>query len=126
MSRYTAIATRDEGWWTVEVKEVPGFFTMAKRLSQIPDLVREGLQLFPEFEEDPENAEVEVQTTGELASISQQAKTARAHAEEAQQEASQKLANAAAELYSRGLPYRDIGELLGVSFQRAQKLAVGK
>ena len=60
MSRYTAIATREEGWWTVEIKERPGFFTQAKRISQIPELIKDGLSLFPEIEADPDSLSFEI------------------------------------------------------------------
>lgn len=41
----------------------------------------------------------------------------------AQQEASSASREAAHQLSADGLSYRDIGELLGVSFQRAQAMA---
>lgn len=36
-----ALAHRDDGWWAVEVPEIPGLFTEARRLDQIADLVKE-------------------------------------------------------------------------------------
>ncbi|MGJ9618867.1 type II toxin-antitoxin system HicB family antitoxin [Actinotignum schaalii] len=60
MSTYTARATREEGWWVVEVDEVPGLFTQSQNLEDIPDLVRDALALFPEVERDPASARVRV------------------------------------------------------------------
>lgn len=60
MSAYTARVTREEGWWTVTVDEIPGLFTQARRLDQIPAQVRDALGLFPEHEQHPHQAAVTV------------------------------------------------------------------
>lgn len=41
MMNVTAQARRRDGWWAVEVPEIPGLFTQAKRLDQIPNMVRD-------------------------------------------------------------------------------------
>lgn len=122
MATYTAKATRDEGWWTVEVEEVPGLFTQTKRLDQIPDMVRDALTLFPEIEDDPASAEVIVVPQGELGQWSQAARAKREAADKARQDATSTMEETARAMYDQGIPYRDIGTLLGVSFQRAQTL----
>ena len=61
---FTARATRDEGWWTVTVNEVPGLFTQTRRLDQIPDMVRDALTLFPDTTENANGAEVTVVPEG--------------------------------------------------------------
>ena len=53
MSAYTARATREDGWWVVEVDEVPELFSQSRKPEDIPDLVRDALALFPEVERDP-------------------------------------------------------------------------
>ncbi|MHB1989535.1 type II toxin-antitoxin system HicB family antitoxin [Actinotignum timonense] len=53
MSAYTARATPEDGWWVVEVDEVPGLFTQSQNPEDIPDLVRDALALFPEAERNP-------------------------------------------------------------------------
>ena len=60
MNTYTARATREENWWTITVDEVPGLFTQAKRLDQIPSMVRDALTLFPEVETNPDQAQINV------------------------------------------------------------------
>ncbi|MGJ9464172.1 type II toxin-antitoxin system HicB family antitoxin [Actinotignum sp. GS-2025e] len=60
MSTYTARATREEGWWVVEVDEVPELFSQSRKPEDIPDLVRDALALFPEVERDPASARVRV------------------------------------------------------------------
>lgn len=71
MTQYTARATREENWWTVTVDEVAGLFTMARRLDQIPDQVRDALALFPEIEEAPEKAQIKIIPTEECATDNQ-------------------------------------------------------
>ena len=60
MSAYTARATPEDGWWVVEVDEVPGLFTQSQNPEDIPDLVRDALALFPEAERNPASAHVRV------------------------------------------------------------------
>ena len=38
---FTAIAKRSDGWWAVDVPEISGLFTQARRLNQIDDMVRD-------------------------------------------------------------------------------------
>ena len=125
MSTYTARATREQGWWTVEVDEVPGLFTQARRLSQIEAQVRDALTLFPEIESNPDDARVIVVPMGEYAALADRALQARRDAETAKEQANRIMVETARDLYRRDLPYRDIGQLLGVSFQRAAQLVAG-
>lgn len=120
---YTARASRDEHWWTVTVDEVPGLFTQTRRLDQIADMVRDALMLFPEVEPDPEHAMVDVAVDSTIADPADDARKLRNEAERSQAAATQAMTRTAKTLSSQGLPYRDIGYLLGVSFQQAQKLA---
>ena len=122
MNTYTARATREEGWWTVTVDEIPGLFTQARRLDQIPAQVRDALGLFPEYEQHPHQAAVTVIPTGHYAAIANDITQARNEAEQAQQHLTAITTTAAHQLHTDGLPYRDIGSLLGVSFQRAAQL----
>lgn len=64
MSAYTAIATRSDRWWAVEVPAVDGLLTQTRRLDQIPNMVRDALALFPEVDDDPAAAEVVVEVDG--------------------------------------------------------------
>lgn len=86
-------------------------------------MVRDALTLFPELTTDPNNATINVIVEDELQQYTTKALQASTHAKQAQAEASTFMHQAARELATQGLPYRDIGYLLGVSFQRAQKLA---
>lgn len=122
---FTALTERGEGWWVIQLKEDPGLLTQTRRLDQIPDMVRDALELFPELTDDPykDIVNIEFREGEAIADIANQAVQANQAAKQAQEEASQLMRQAAAELSKKGLSYRDIGTLLGVSFQRAQKLA---
>ncbi|MGO2514995.1 MAG: transcriptional regulator [Corynebacterium variabile] len=121
---FTARASRDEGWWTVTVDEVPGLFTQTRRLDQIPGMVLDALTLFPDITEDAKGAEVTVVPQGPAADAAHEAAELRNLAREAQEQATASMQAAARELSAGGLTFRDIGSLLGVSYQQAQKLAV--
>ena len=43
--KVTANAVRDGGWWVVEVPEVDGAFTQARRLDQVPAMVADAVSL---------------------------------------------------------------------------------
>ena len=123
MNTYTARAERGDSWWAVTVDEEPGIITQTRRLDQIPDMVRDALQLFPELSDDPASAEVTVVVADEHASRAARARELADRARAAQDEASEAMREVARSFATEGLPYRDIGTLLGVSYQRAQQLA---
>ncbi|MGH3481220.1 MAG: type II toxin-antitoxin system HicB family antitoxin [Nocardioidaceae bacterium] len=41
----TANVTRSGDWWAIEVPEVPGVFTQAKRLDQVEEMVQDAVAL---------------------------------------------------------------------------------
>ena len=43
--KVTAKVTKSGDWWAVEVPEVDGAFTQARRLDQIPDMVADAVHL---------------------------------------------------------------------------------
>lgn len=123
MNNFTATALRDEGWWVIQLEEEPGLITQTRRLDQVEKTVQNALKLFPELTDDPQSAKVTVVIQGEEQQIAKSAKALNDEAKKAQEVASQAMREAATELLNRGITYRDIGHLLGISFQRAQKLA---
>jgi predicted RNase H-like HicB family nuclease len=122
MSTYTARAERDEGgWWAVSVPELPGVFTQARRLGQVEELVRDAIALWLESPIDGFEVHVEASIPDLDEQIELVAK-ARRRAEELREEAGLRSRRVAAELAGRGLTVRDIGQVLGVSHQRAAQL----
>lgn len=123
MNTYIARATREDGWWTVSVDEVPGLFTQARRLDQIPDMVKDALTLFPEIEPEPQSTQINVIPDPVYAQVAANVIELQQVSQQAQNQAIEAARKAAKDFYHEGLTYRDIGKLLGVSFQHAQKLA---
>jgi predicted RNase H-like HicB family nuclease len=130
MSTYTARAERDEGgWWAVSVAELPGVFTQARRLDQVEELVRDAIALWLETPTRSVDVSVEA-SVPDLDREIEEVALARRRAEELREEASARSRQLASELARRGFTVRDIGQVLGVSHQRAAQLldkkAVGK
>ena len=118
--KVTANATRSEGWWAVEVPEIDGLFTQVRRLDQIVDMVRDAAELLEGI--DPDALDVEIFANVPHRDMADRAREPTEHARRTQEEASRAMRCAAQSLSGDGLSVRDIGNVLGVSFQRAQKL----
>jgi predicted RNase H-like HicB family nuclease len=121
--KLTAHAERTEGVWTIEVPEVKGLFTQAKRLRDVEVMVRDAAALLTGDPEDsfeievvprvPERVQELIRDSEEHA---RQAKVANALAAKEAREAAKELHN------TEGLTVREVGIVLGVSFQRAHQL----
>ena len=118
--KVTANATRSEGWWAVEVPEIDGLFTQVRRLDQIVDMVRDAAELLEGI--DPDALDVEIFANVPHRDMADRARELTEHARRTQEEASRAMRCAAQSLSKDGLTVRDIGNVLGVSFQRAPKL----
>lgn len=120
--KVTANATRTGDWWAIEVPEVPGVFTQAKRLDQVPGMVADAVALM----EDVDPAVIEVAVVPAVP-VTIQAALARAQEQRAQAEAlnveaSTLVRQVALDLTAAGYSLRDIGEIIGVSHQRVAQL----
>lgn len=120
--KITARCIRHGGWWAVEVPEVDGAYTQARRLDQVPAMVADAVALLTEV--DAADVEVDVQPVIDdaLRARIDTAERLRREAAETRSAASSEIRAAAAALADQGLPLRDVGALLGVSHQRAHQL----
>lgn len=122
MRRYQVTVTRDGKWWMVHIPEVDGL-TQARRLSDAGEMAREYIAAAL----DVEFAEVEVEVhVASVAGIDVDARLKaiedeRARAKELERRASEEAAQLAKEL-AKQIPLRDVGAVLGVSYQRAHQL----
>ncbi|WP_200938269.1 hypothetical protein [Aeromicrobium sp. Root472D3] len=120
--KVTAQARRTGDWWAVEVPEVDGVFTQAKRLDQVPEVVADAVALL----EDVAPSAVEVQVVpvvpDAVAAALMLAKQHREEAEALNVEASTIVRQTALDLTGLGYSMRDIGVVLGVSHQRVAQL----
>ena len=119
--RYKVIVRRDPEdarFWLVNVVGEPGAHTYGRSLAEAKRHAIEVVALWFDLEPDAFNIEWDIRL-GELATPVKRARTAMAHAEEDRQrrdEAVRALTNA-------GVSYRDVGELLGLSYQRVAQIA---
>jgi predicted RNase H-like HicB family nuclease len=120
--KLTAIAERSGKWWAVEVPEIDGLFTQAKRLDKVPYMVRDAAALLTGEPEDSFEIVVTVKMDGVLEQAVEAAVRAAALAAESQVQASALTRRAAHTLAEEGMTVREIGKLLSLSPQRAQQL----
>lgn len=119
---YTARCHREGRWWVVEVPEL-GHTTQARRLDKVEEMVRSLVQMFTDLDASSATVTVDVVFVDDQTRVEVElARDSRAHAVAAQHEATERLTQAAQRLSAQGYSVRDIGVLLGLSYQRAQQL----
>lgn len=116
----TAIAERSGNWWAVEVPEIPGLFTQARRLDQVEVMVRDAAGMLGRqvgtVTVDPKLSKQDERMIDELL-------TARREATEARAKASELTANAVGLLRGQGMTVRDVADIIGITPQRVSALA---
>ena len=115
----TAIARRCDGWWAIEVPEIPGLFTQVRRLDQVAAMVKDaaatlnvkvnGVKVTPKLSEQDEL-------------MLQRMLDAKSAAIKTQEEASMLMRETVRILRNQGLTVRDVAELTGVTPQRISSL----
>jgi DNA-directed RNA polymerase sigma subunit (sigma70/sigma32) len=109
-------------WWVITVPAVPGAHSQVRRLAEVEDIARELISLMTEQPADSFSVQVEVLLPEDVRRDLEQSAKLREQAAQSQARAAQLTRHAARRLRERGLPLRDIGQALGVSFQRAKQL----
>ena len=122
----TAIARRSGDWWAVEVPEVDGAFTQAKRLDQIPEMVADAVSLL----EDVPVEQVVVTVVPDIGDPALLESADHVREQIAAAQAAQTAAAAASravvkQLRGKGLPVRDVAVIMNVSAQRVSQLDNG-
>lgn len=123
MNHYKIEVTRDGKWWMISIPDLDGL-TQARRISEIEDMAREYIAVTTGTRLDEvaiSHIEIEV---GDIdAGVWAEAiREERDQAAELASHALEESRRLARELAERQVPVRDIGELLGVTFQRASQL----
>ena len=121
---YGVTAVRSGRWWAIEVPELPGVHSQARRLDQVDAMAREAIALNLNVPEDSFDlaAQTDLASLGQLQASIEAALDARAAAAVAQDSASAAMRHAVAEIRSSGYTSRDAGMLLGVSNQRISQI----
>jgi len=137
MHTYPVNVTRDDRWWMIAVPELEGYVgadgsinvgdtTQARRLADVPAEARNFICTVTDSA--PSDVDMIITVTVDGIDV-----TARAQRVVSDREIADRHAAAAAlearelarDLAARGVAVRDVGEVLGVSFQRAQQLIAG-
>lgn len=119
--RVTAKAERSGSWWAVEVPEIPGLFTQARRLDLVPAMVVEAASLL-DVELTPDDVIVNPQLVDGGALSVSRAREASAEARRVASVAYDASREAVARLRGDGLSVRDVATLMGLSAQRVSAI----
>lgn len=119
MATYRVDVERDGRFWLLRVPEVG--VTQARHLREVETMARD-LALVTDQEPSTFELEVHVAIPAATRRHLQRAERLRNQARELQSKAAEELRAAARELSRSGMPLRDIGQMLGVSYQRAHQL----
>jgi hypothetical protein len=124
MSRtYRARAERVGRWWAVAVEaDARTIHTQARRLDQVEAMAREATALA--LAVDPRSFELSIATElpAEEEDLIARARDARERAARAQVESMTVVRDAVRALAAKGLSTRDVGALLGISYQRVAQI----
>lgn len=122
MVTYTARASRSGDWWAVEVDEVEGVFTQARRLDKVEEMARDAIALVLDVDPDSFDVSVQPELPAQWQSELDQMRCMRAAADTVVSMATTKALQTVRLLHDEGLPLRDIGRVLGISYQRVHQL----
>lgn len=125
---YEVYAERSDDWWAIEFPSVDDrIHSQARRLDQIPELAAEAITMWFADEDGrqvlPEQIQVVPVVDNEFSRILVRARNEREQAEAVAASARSAMLDVVRAGRHAGLPVRDIGELLGVSYQYAARLA---
>ncbi len=134
MHTYQVNVTRDDRWWMITVPGLNGCTgpdgvvnlsdtTQARRISEVAGQARDFICTVTDAAPSEVGMNITISVdgidvTGQAVQVLNDRKLAEQHAAAAQARAKE----LARDLAARGVAVRDVGEVLGVSFQRAQQL----
>jgi predicted RNase H-like HicB family nuclease len=123
MATYTARAIRSGDWWAIEIDEIDGVHTQARRLDQVEAMARDAIALMLDVAPGSFDIDVRPELRAEWAGDLNQAAAIRRAAEILSHMASRKMIQTVRRLHDEErLPMRDIGRILGMSHQRVHQL----
>lgn len=118
---YKAIAAKGDRYWLVNVPEI-GHTTQARRLSEIEPMARDLIAVMLDVDPSTITVKVDLQLPVGFTEHAQAAERLRTKAAEANTDAAVEIREAARALRTAGLGLQEIGEIMGVSYQRASQL----
>lgn len=123
MTTYRVNVTREGKWWMVAIPELDEL-TQARRISEAEAMARDLIALRTTTAPDSFTIDmhVDVDDIPDAGTRAEKIRNERREAERLEQHALAESKVLARELADRQVPVRDIGEILGVTFQRASQL----
>lgn len=124
VDRYRVEVTREGRWWMISVPEIDGL-TQARRLSEVERMARELIAVTLDLRLSQVAVEV---AFGDIDGIPvgsciQDISSEKAEAARLEEDATAKTKTLVQQLIAHNVPLRDIGAMLGISFQRVHQLA---
>lgn len=121
VTSYRVFVTRGDRFWLVDVPMV-GRTTQARHLREVEVMARDLIAVMTNADASSVELLVHVETPAAVQEHLQRADKLRDEARHAQSAAAEEVRIAARMLRDEGLPLRDIGQILDVSYQRAGQL----
>ncbi len=122
-TRYSATVTREGKWWMVRIPEISGL-TQARRLGEAQLMAQQYIAVTLDVPRESVAVDLTVEPVGsiDVSGRLAQIRDARQQAAVLERAAASGAIALAKDLAALGVPRRDIGAILGVSFQRADQL----
>jgi len=121
---YRAVARRGERYWLIEVPEI-GQTTQARTMGEAEMMTKDLIAVCLDVPIESVSVSLDWELPTSAKDHLLRAEELRKQASEANNAAATESRSAAVALHSMGLGLRDVGQLMGVSYQRAHQL-VGK
>jgi hypothetical protein len=118
---YRVIASKEERFWLLSVPELD-IVTQARTLDRAEATVRDLIAVWLDVPSESFAVEVEPQLDDEWVRLLRETKDARSTADRASARASELLRTSVTTLHDAGLSAREVGGLVGISYQRVQQL----
>jgi len=121
MNTYTALVSRDGRFWHADVPEIDRV-TQARNLNEVDVMTRDLIAIMTGAEPDSFEVNVRIQLPDSVQAHLSEVERARDAEAAARSHAATELRAAATELKNAGLSVRELGSVLGISYQRASQL----
>jgi hypothetical protein len=123
MTTYDVNVTREGRWWMVEIPALDGL-TQARRLSEVEDMAASYIAVTLDVPlSSVELGRVHIEAGSvDASAVAAEISALRTQAVEAEARAGKLMRSTAEAMSHEGVPIRDIGEVLGVSYQRVGQL----
>jgi len=121
LKTYRAEVDRDGRVWRVRVPEVERT-TQARNLSEVESMARDLIAIMNDIPADSFSLDVIITLPADVQEELERSAALRQDAARSQAAAAAAARRAARRLRDQGLPLKDVGQALGVSFQRAKQL----